>query len=50
VTTTGDADTDVNIREFVEADDEKGFVDLVVVSEGVLWGCFWKVPRAEHVL
>lgn len=28
VTTTGDADADVDTGEFVEADDEEGFVDL----------------------
>lgn len=33
VTTTGDADADVNTGEFVEADDEEGFVDLVEMLE-----------------
>lgn len=28
VTTAGDADADVDVGEFVEADDEEGFVDL----------------------
>lgn len=28
VATAGDADTDVNVGEFVKADDEEGFVDL----------------------
>lgn len=29
VTTAGDADADVNAGEFVKADDEEGFVDLL---------------------
>lgn len=35
VSTTGDADADVDVGEFVQANDEEGFVDLLSpVSEG----------------
>ena len=39
MTAAGDADADVDIGEFVEADYEEGFVDLVVSGQrGVYWG------------
>jgi len=33
VSTTGDPDADVDLGELVEADDEEGFVDLVVLRD-----------------
>lgn len=39
LTTTGDADADVDTGEFVDADDQEGFVDLDMVVIMRVFGC-----------
>lgn len=43
VTTTGDADADVDVGELVEADDEEGLVDLEGYTVSVPCSQFWRV-------
>jgi hypothetical protein len=37
MTTTGDADADIDIGELVDAEDEEGFVDLFMPPVLAIW-------------